>query len=735
MKKNKKEHFFVILIFALVVFYIAVMGLNFNMGRNEVKIPNAAEMRFGIDIKGGVEAYFKPEEVGYRPTDKELEDARRVFEVRLDNKNVMDRDIFVDKANGAIMVRFPFKSNEDASNAQSTIDDIGKTAKLEFKDPDGNVIFDGSEVDDATAQFYSGSTSVNGWGVALSLKSGGTAAFADATARLKGQTISIVVDDVEISAPTVNDVITGGHASITGNFTSVSAKSLAAQIKSGALPYNMEADSYTIISPTLGRGALNVMVYAGIATLLIIALFMLIYYRLPGLSAILAIMMQVSFTLMIINYSGLTLTLPGIAGIILIIGMGVDTNIVVIERIKEEIRAGRTISGAVDAGFSRALSAVVDANVTGLIAAFFLMVLGTGAIKSFGWTTFIGIVINLFTSILLAHIMTLSLCKFPNFNKPALFGVREKHKIFKLNVFKNRRIFFIASIILIVIGIGVSAIPSMTPKLDIQFAGGALFTYSYTGDVNTGEVSRIAKDTLSRELNVTTTKSAAGDQTLVLDIAGKENISTDTKELLLNKLRDSFPDNDITARDIRTVDPLIGQSTLQQGGLAILLAAVLIVFYVVIRFRKLHSWSLGVFALIALLHDMLFVLAAFIVFQIPINDAFIAVVLTILGYSVNDTIIIYDRIRENTKIMKKDTPVETITDASINQTMIRSIFTLSTTLVSVISILVFAFIFDIVSIKNFALPLGIGIISGGYSSIFIAGSLWTSWQKRKAQKE
>ena len=735
MKKNRKAPFFVVLVFALVVSYVSTLGVDFRLGQNDFKIPNASEMRFGIDIKGGIEAYFMPEDPNFIPTDAELADARRVFEFRLDAKNVMDREIILDRTSGLIMIRFPFRSSEDASNAQSTIDDIGKTAKLEFKDPDGNVIFEGSEVDDARAQYFTQNI-VGEWGVSLSLKPGGATVFAEATSRLRGQHISIFVDNVEISAPRVNETITGGHASITGSFNLESAKTLAAQIKSGALPYNMKTESYSIISPTLGQGALNVMLYAGILALAIILLFFLLRYRLLGIPACLAIMMQLSFTLMIINYSGLTLTLPGIAGIILIVGIGMDTNIVVIERIREELGTGKPIINAVDAGFSRALSAVIDTNITSLIASFMLMVLGTGAIMSFGWTTFIGIFINFFTSILLARVMTRSLCNFPSLCKPFLFGVKEGYKtIFNLNVFKNRRKFVTVSAVILIAVLGISFIPAMSPTLDIQFAGGALFNYSYTGDINTEDVARVARGTLNRELAVNTTKSATGDQTLVLNIAGREGVGSAASEALRSRLTEEFPNNEIVAKDIRTVDPLIGRSTLQRGALAVLLACVFIVLYVVIRFRTLKSWSLGGFALLAMLHDMLFVLAAFIVFRIPLNDAFIAVLLAILGYSVNDKIIIYDRIRENRRLSKNNAPIETIVDNSINQTMTRSICTTATTLATIFSILAFASVFGIVSVQNFALPLSIGIAAGGYSSVFIAGPLWTAWQKRTAKKQ
>jgi len=722
------------MIFALAITYIASLGVDFRMGTNDIKIPNPSEMRFGIDIKGGIEAYFMPEDPNYLPTEAELADARRVFEFRLDAKNVMDREIILDRTSGLVMIRFPFKSSEDASNAQNTIDDIGKTAKLEFKDPSGNVIFTGSEVDDARAQYFTYNV-VGEWGIALSLKPDGAAAFAEATARLRGQTIGIFVDDVEISAPRVNDTITGGQASITGTFTLDSAKTFAAQIKSGALPYNMKTESYSIISPTLGQGALNVMLYAGFVALAMILLFMLLRYRLLGLPACLAILMQISFTLMIINYSGLTLTLPGIAGIILIVGIGMDTNIVVIERIREELGTGKPIGIAVDAGFKRALSAVIDSNVTSLFASFMLMVLGTGAIKSFGWTTFIGIVINFFTSILLSRVMSRSLCSFPSLCKPFLFGVKEGYQTrFKIKAFKNRRTFVMVSAVMLVVALGVSFIPSMTPTLDIQFAGGALFNYSYTGEINTEDVTRVAKGVLNRELTVNTTRSASGDQTLVLNIAGREGVGSGASEALLNRMMEEFPGNEIATKDILTVDPLIGRSTLQRGVLAVLLASCMIVLYVVIRFRALKSWSLGGFALLAMLHDILFVLAAFIIFRIPLNDAFIAVLLAILGYSINDKIIIYDRIRENNKLAKHNTPIENIVDASINQTMTRSVCTTGSTLATVFSILIFATIFGIVSVQNFALPLSIGMAAGGYSSVFIAGPLWAAWQKRNEKK-
>jgi len=309
--------------------------------------------------------------------------------------------------------------------------------------------------------------------------------------------------------------------------------------------------------------------------------------------------------------------------------------------------------------------------------------------------------------------------------------------IFKLKVFENRRKFVIASAAMLIVGLGISVIPSMAPKLDIQFAGGALFNYSYVGEVNTEDVARISRGVLDRELAVNTTKSATGDQTLVLNIAGREGVDSSANRELLTRLNEEFPDNEITAKDIRTVDPLIGRSTLQRGVLAVLLASVFIVLYVVIRFRALQSWSLGGFALLAMLHDILFIIAAFIVFRIPINDAFIAVLLAILGYSVNDKIVIYDRIRENNKLMKagkKDLPIEVIVNNSINQTMTRSICTTGTTLATVFAILGFAAIFGIVSIQNFALPLAIGIAAGGYSSVFIAGPLWTAWQKRGGKK-
>ncbi|MEG1719141.1 MAG: protein translocase subunit SecF [Clostridia bacterium] len=303
----------------------------------------------------------------------------------------------------------------------------------------------------------------------------------------------------------------------------------------------------------------------------------------------------------------------------------------------------------------------------------------------------------------------------------------------KFDFFKNRFIFFGISVVLILAIVVVGFVNGV--KLDIQFSGGAIYTYSYTGDINTAEAQRIAKEVIDKEITVSTSSSADGKKSIRFDIATTDGIASETESTLTASLAKAFPDNTLERSDIRTVDPFIGKEFLQRGALAIFLAALLIVLYVWYRFRKIDSLSLGVFGLVALFHDSIMVLGTFIVFGIPLNDAFIAVVLTVLGYSINDTVVIYDRVRENSRIMKASTPVEEIVNVSINQSLTRSIFTMASTFVAIACVYIFAVIYDIPSIMNFSLPLLIGVVTGCYSTIFIAGPLWAMWERHKRIKK
>lgn len=384
-----------------------------------VTIKGVQDIRFGIDIRGGFEAILAPSS-SYKGTvtDADLEAAKSVVELRMDNLKISDREVYIDSQK-RIVVQSPWKSGDTANNADEAIKELGEMALLTFKDPQGKVVLEGSDVTDAYAAYDSQDS---GHIVVLKLNSTGKTKFAEATARLVGQTISINMDNTEISSPKVEEAITGGEAIINGMDSVEEAKALAAKIKAGALPFALEQISGNSISASLGSGALNVMVTAGILAFILVCLFMLIYYRLPGFVAIFALLAQVVGQLLAISIPQFTLTLPGIAAIILSIGMGVDANIIIAERIKEEVRSGNPLKIAIRNGFDRAFSAVLDGNVTVAIAAVSLMIFGTGSFKSFGYSLLTGVLLNGLCGVTFNRLMTGSLSQYPKLQSKWLYG-------------------------------------------------------------------------------------------------------------------------------------------------------------------------------------------------------------------------------------------------------------------------------------------------------------------------
>ncbi len=384
------------------------------------------DIRFGIDIKGGYDIVFVPDLAdGQTATADQLASARAIISLRLDSKNIADRELTVDNANGRILVRYPLKSGETVGSASGTdaVKELGATAKLTFVDPDGNVVIDGTDVKESHVEVQNGSPVV-----VLSLNPAGTTKFAEATAKWLYKTITIKMDDKTISSPTVNAVISDGNAIIEGMADTTEAKTLSDNINAGALPFSLKAVSVNIISPTLGQGALDVMVRAALVAFLLIILFMILYYRLPGFVAVIALFTQMVCTLLAVTIPQFTLTLPGIAGIILSIGMGVDANILIAERIREELRAGNSLRFAVAAGFQRAFSAVLDGNLTTMFPAALLWIMGSGAIKAFGFTLLFGVALNLLTGVVMSRVMTGSLSLYPAFQNPWLYGGRRNGK-------------------------------------------------------------------------------------------------------------------------------------------------------------------------------------------------------------------------------------------------------------------------------------------------------------------
>lgn len=432
MKKINKVTFFLVISVLLLLISIAVCG--FEMGSLSLK--SAGDIRFGIDIRGGVEAVFKPklEEGAPQPTSQDLENAKLIIETRMDNKNILDREIMIDDINKEIFVRFPWKSGDDTSNAQQAIAELGNTALLTFtavvaeegKTPaEETRLLTGADV--ATTYVQNNSTGI-GYCVALEFTSEGAEKFAQATRDHLNQPLYIYMDEIPISAPVVESVITGGHAQITGDFTYDQARELSDTINAGSLPFALESSNYSIISPTLGSNALEVMLDAGIIAFIIVAAYMLIFYRLPGFVACIGLITQLVIQILAVSVPQITLTLPGMAGIILSLGMGIDTNIIISERIKEELRSGKSLTAAITIGYRRAFSAVLDGNVTTIIVAVILMIFGSGSMLSFGYTLLTGVIINFISGIIASRLMTTSLSMYKPFQATVLYGNRRAAK-------------------------------------------------------------------------------------------------------------------------------------------------------------------------------------------------------------------------------------------------------------------------------------------------------------------
>ena len=421
--KARPITFFIVSGIILLALLLTWTGLTLPVPGSDdiIEIKGARDIRFGIDIVGGVEAVFAPKDYEGNPSAEDLASARSVLELRMDNLQILDRDITVERSRGRIIVRFPWKSGETELNPEQALIELSEMAKLTFRDPDGEVVLDGTDIAKSMAGY---NPTNNEPIVQLEMTSAGADKFGKATERLVGKPISIYMDETMISSPTVNQAIYTGSAVIENIESAEVALDLAEKINAGALPFALQAISSSTISPTMGRGALNVMLQAGLIAFAAICVFMLLYYRLPGFVACIALLGQVVGILLAISIPQQTLTLQGIAGIILSIGMGVDANVIISERIKEELNEGCSLPTAISNGFTRAFSAVLDGNVTVAIAAIILMIFGSGSMLSFGYSLLTDVILNAVTGVTASRLMTGALSGMKPFRNEWLYGKR-----------------------------------------------------------------------------------------------------------------------------------------------------------------------------------------------------------------------------------------------------------------------------------------------------------------------
>ena len=767
-RKGKSWPLFVVAILIVLFSLTTIFGVSYTYGDTKnVYIKGASDIRFGIDIRGGVDVTFMPAD-DVDATDEQLAAAKTVIEDRLVGLGITDYESYVDNNKDRIIVRFPWKSDEADFNPQTAIDEIGTTAKMVFRkgsSATGEEILSGDDVASASAAY----NETEGWVVQLKFNSTGASAFADATTELAASkgTISIWLDDKNISTASVDEPITGGEAIIKGNFDQESASTLANQINSGSLPFALSAESYSTISPTLGAKSLDVMVQAGIIAFLLVAVMMIVRYRLPGTIAVISLMGQVAATLAVVSgyfavFPGSTLTLPGIAGIILGIGMGVDANVITAERIKEELSKNKTLEGAVKSGFKMGLTPIIDGNVTIVIVAAILMgAFGptdgfwakvfnpiffwfgpstAGTIYSFGFTLLTSVLLNFVFGVWATRVMIRGAVHFKPLRKAWLFGGKKEggadFKTPSINFIGNRKKFYTFSCALIAIVLVFCGIFGV--KMDVEFKGGSMVTLSYEGEADLNAL----KSTISTELNksnltLQTGSDISGSQTLTVTLPGSETLTTEQMNSLLTTLNEQYPANNFVQNEVNNVDATIGKEFLLKSIVALIAACVLILLYVAYRFRKIGGLKAGSTAIVALLHDMFVVFGVFVILRIPLNGNFIAALLTILGYSINDTVVIYDRIRENSALYsKKQMGLAELVNLSINQSFARSLMTSITTCLALGVVCVISVIYRLDSIYSFAFPLLFGMVSGVYSTICIATPLWVDWKsKKKAAKK
>ena len=767
-KKGKSWPLFVVAILIVVFSLTAIFGVSYQYGDTKnIYIKGASDIRFGIDIRGGVDVTFMPAgDVDATP--EQMTAAKTVIEDRLVGLGITDYESYVDSNKDRIIVRFPWKTGEADFNPQTAIDEIGTTAKMVFRKgstADGEEILSGDDVTSANAAY----NETEGWVVQLKFNSAGAAAFADATTEQAANngTISIWLDDENISTATVDEAITGGEAIIKGNFDQDSASALANQINSGALPFALSAESYSTISPSLGAKSLEVMVLAGIIAFALVAVMMIVRYRLPGTIATISLFGQVVATLAVVSgyftvFPGSTLTLPGIAGIILGIGMGVDANVITAERIKEELAKNKTLPAAVKSGFKMGLTPIIDGNVTIVIVAAILMgAFGptdgfwakvfnpiffwfgpstAGTIYSFGFTLLTSVLLNFVFGVWATRVMIRGAVHCKALRNPWLYGGKKdgtaEYKTPHINFIGNRKKFYTFSCALIAVVLVFCAVFGV--KMDVEFKGGSMITLAYEGDVDLNDLkSAIGSELGKSDLTLQTGSDISGNQTLTVTLPGSDTLTTEQLDNLLASMNEQYPDNNFAQNEVSNVDATIGNEFLLKSVVALVAACVLILLYVAYRFRKIGGLKAGSTAIVALLHDMFVVFGVFVILRIPLNGNFIAALLTILGYSINDTVVIYDRIRENSALYgKKQMSLAELVNLSINQSFARSLMTSITTCLALGVVCVISVIYRLDSIYSFAFPLLFGMVSGVYSTICIATPLWVDWKnKKKAPKK
>ena len=736
----------------LVLVLIAAFAFVAARGIGGAHRGSAKNIRLGLDLEGGVSVTYQAyktdstgKRTGEQPTDKDMADTIYKMQKRVETLESTEAAVY-QEGSDRVTIDIP-----GASDSEEVLKELGKAGALYFilysdlktekggTPNEGNkVVYDKSKVlltGDMIGEATSGSRQQEGtgkteYGVSIKFAGKGIKKFAKITGEHVGEQLAIVYDEKLVSAPNLKEEISGGECWISGSFTSESAEQLASTVRIGALPLELENIHGNVVGATLGSQALKSSLFAGVVGLILVIIFMIVMYRISGVAASIALIFYVGAMLLALNGLNVTLTLPGIAGIILSIGMAVDANCIIFTRIREELATGKTVASAIDNGFSKAMSAIIDGNVTTLIAALVLYLKGSGTVKGFAMTLGIGIVLSMFTALFITKLLMKAFCALGMTNT-SMYGIQKERKT--INFIGNWKKYVVISgavVVICVAGLVVRAA-----------SGGPLFNYSLDfagGNSTSVDLSKTVTDEDKQKAEDTAKSVIGSGKSVEISVADNTKIVVRTEELSEQKSEElkatmakTFGVDESTKIESEFISGSVSDEMKVDAAVATLIATLCMLLYIWIRFRKL---STGISAVLALVHDVIAVLTVYVVASafIPVGSTFIACMLTIVGYSINDTIVVFDRIRENKAKATSRTSLAEIINKSITETLSRSINTSVTTFIMVFVLAVFG----VDSVRQFAIPLIVGIISGCYSSVCVASPLWyvLSGKGEKEQK-
>lgn len=740
MKKSRAIITLLILALLLGCFgYTAAVGIGSNGSGS------AASINLGLDLEGGVSITYQA--VGDETPSKE-DMADTIYKLQKRVEGYSTEAVVYQEGDDRINIEIP-----GVSDANAILEELGKPGSLYFiketaadgtqnyepysrtmyksietLEEEGSIVLVGTDVKDAQARSYQDSMQNTQICVELTLTDEGAVKFAEATSEAysKGETIAIYYDNAIVSAPSVNSVISDGMAQITGGFDVEEANQLASTIRIGGLKIQLEELHSKIVGAQLGEEAISTSVKAALVGFILIVVFMIAVYYVSGLAASLALGLYVELMIILLDAFDITLTLPGIAGIILSIGMAVDANVIIFARIREELAKGKTVKSAIDTGYKKASSAIIDGNVTTLIAAIVLGVKGSGTIKGFAATLALGIILSMFTAMVVTRLIMKAFYAI-GLQNVKLYGVAKEKKT--INFTSKKAVFFGISIAAILAGfvfMGINKVQTGGAlNYSLEFVGGTSTNVTFNEDMTLSaidtQVVPLIED-ITGDGNVQTQKVEGTNEV----IFKTRSLNIDEREEFKNTMVEQFG---VDAEKIttETISSTVSSEMKSDAIWAVVIATLCMLIYIWFRFKDIRF---GASSVIALIHDVLVVLAFYAIVKVSVSTTFIACMLTIVGYSINATIVIFDRIRENKANMSKKEALEDMVNGSITQTLSRSIFTSLTTFIMVAAL----YVFGVSSVKEFALPLMAGILCGTYSSVCITGSLWLVLRKVFPQK-